>query len=107
MPFSQVPLIKELWLLSLKYNLFLTVIYLVCHFHNGLHISNLNIYVVKPTIPVKNLGEEPEEPGAPLILGEKKESQKKGRQATKYRPPPLNLELRGGGGSATASSMMN
>lgn len=72
-----------------------------------MHISNLKIYVVKPTIPVENLGEEPEGPGAPLILGEKKESQKKGRQATKCRPP-LNLELRGGGGSsATASSMMD
>ena len=64
-----------------------------------MHISNLKIYVVKPTIPVENLGEEPEGPGAPLILGEKKESQKKGRQATKCRPPPpLNLEQRGGGG---------
>ena len=62
-----------------------------------MHISNLNIYVVKPTIPVENLGEEPEGPGAPLILGEKKESQKKGRQATKC-PPPSTLSKGGVGG---------
>ena len=60
-------------------------------------MSNLKIYVVKPTIPVENLGEEPEGPGAPLILGEKKESQKKGRQATNCRPPPSTLSKRGGG----------
>ena len=56
------------------------------------------IFVVKPTIPVENLGEEPEGPGAPLILVEKKESQKKGRQATKCPPPPSTLSKGGGGG---------
>ena len=63
-----------------------------------MHISNLNIYVVKPTIPVENLGEEPEGPGAPLILGEKKRIAEEGPASDEMPPPPLNLEQRGGGG---------
>ena len=42
------------------------------------------MYVVKPTIPV----EEPERPGAPLVLGEKKESQKEEEPASDEIPPP-------------------
>ena len=53
-----------------------------------MHISNLNIYVVKPTIPVENLGEEPEGPGAPLILGKKKRIAEEGPASDEMPPPP-------------------
>ena len=49
------------------------------------------MHVVKPTIPVENLGEESERPRAPLILGEKTESQKEEEPASGEIPPPSTL----------------